>query len=232
MGIYKGIDQEWFPIISVDLTKANLSQLQAEADSFLEAKARLIHFEVSDGHFAPELTLGPPVIASIKTVLWKEVHLMIREPARKINSYLEAGANSIILQYETSPELEDLLMAIDSFYQEGQRVLRGVALSPSTRLEVLEPFLEDLDLVTLLTADPLSKALSPLSSIKERFTQLKNLIAKGPKRVLLAIEGQVNRESLKELSRLKADILVAGEGLFQETDPLKAFYDFNQILHQ
>ena len=133
------------------ILSADFARLAEEIARVEQAGIRMLHLDVMDGHFVPNLTIGPPVVASIRKVteLTLDVHLMIEQPERHIEGFIRAGANQISVHQETCPHLERTLRFIQS-----QGALAGVVLNPSTSLTTLDYVLDAADYVLLMTVNP------------------------------------------------------------------------------
>jgi len=200
------------------------SILSADFAALGEAIARVesggadqLHVDVMDGHFVPNLTIGPPVIESIRkrTRLPLDVHLMIEEPERWIETYVRAGADWLTVHAEACPHLQRTLNQIR---EAGARA--GVALNPSTGPGVLEYVLDDLDLVLVMSVNPGFGGQSFIPTTYEKIRKIRALLGKRP--VLVSVDGGVKREHAHPLAQAGAGVLVAGSAIFGAPDPGKA----------
>lgn len=178
------------------------------------AGADLLHVDVMDGHFVPNLTIGPPVIESVRkrTRLPLDVHLMIEEPERWVETYVKAGADYLTVHAETCPHLERALTLIR---ESGAR--SGVALNPATPPEVLQYVLDDLDLVLVMSVNPGFGGQSFIPTAYEKVRRLREMLGKRP--VLVSVDGGVKTENAGPLAQAGADVLVAGSAVFGAPDP-------------
>ncbi len=176
-----------------------------------------LHVDVMDGHFVPNLTIGPPVIEAIKkrTRLPLDVHLMIEEPERWVEIYARAGADLITVHAEASLHLQRILAQI----REAE-ARPGVALNPSTPPGVLEYVLGDLDLVLVMSVNPGFGGQTFIPTTYSKVRQLRALL--GGRDVLLSVDGGVNQRNAGDLARAGADVLVAGSAIFATADPAQA----------
>ncbi|HLF48478.1 MAG TPA: ribulose-phosphate 3-epimerase [Methylomirabilota bacterium] len=200
------------------------SILSADFAALGEAIARVesggadqLHVDVMDGHFVPNLTIGPPVIESIRkrTRLPLDVHLMIEEPERWIETYVRAGADWLTVHAEACPHLQRTLNQIR---EAGARA--GVALNPSTGPGILEYVLDDLDLVLVMSVNPGFGGQSFIPTTYEKIRKIRALLGKRP--VLVSVDGGVKREHAHPLAQAGAGVLVAGSAIFGAPDPGKA----------
>jgi ribulose-phosphate 3-epimerase len=196
-------------ILSADFAALGEAIARVEA-----AGADQLHVDVMDGHFVPNLTLGPPVIESIRkrTRLPLDVHLMIEEPDRWVETYVKAGADYLTVHAEASPHLERILSQIR---EAGAKA--GVALNPSTPPEVLEYVLEDLDLVLVMSVNPGFGGQSFIPTAYEKIRRLRTLL--GGRDVLVSVDGGVKVDNAEPLARAGATVLVAGSSIFGAPDP-------------
>ena len=178
------------------------------------AGADLLHVDVMDGHFVPNLSIGPPVIESIRkrTRLPLDVHLMIEEPERWVETYVKAGADYVTVHAEACAHLERALTMIR---EAGAR--SGVALNPSTPPEVLEYVLGDLDLVLVMSVNPGFGGQSFIPTTYEKIRRLRAMLADRP--VLISVDGGVKADHAGPLAQAGATVLVAGSAIFGAPDP-------------
>src|SRR3984893_9124438 len=196
-------------ILSADFAALGEAIARVEA-----AGADQLHVDVMDVHFVPNLTLGPPVIESIRkrTRLPLDVHLMIEEPDRWVETYVKAGADYLTVHAEASPHLERILVQIQ---EAGAKA--GVALNPSTPPEVLEYVLEDLDLVLVMSVNPGFGGQSFIPTAYEKIRRLRTLL--GGRDVLVSVDGGVKADNAGPLARAGATVLVAGSSIFGGPGP-------------
>jgi ribulose-phosphate 3-epimerase len=178
------------------------------------AGADLLHVDVMDGHFVPNLTIGPPVIESIRkrTRLPLDVHLMIEEPERWVETYVKAGADYLTVHVEACPHLERALSLIREVGAKS-----GVALNPSTPPEALQYVLDDLDLVLVMSVNPGFGGQSFIPTAYEKIRRLRVLL--GSRDILVSVDGGVKAENAGPLARAGATVLVAGSAIFGAPDP-------------
>ena len=196
-------------ILSADFAALGEAIARVEA-----AGADLLHVDVMDGHFVPNLTIGPPVIESIRkrTRLPLDVHLMIEEPERWVETYIKSGADCVTVHVEASAHLERTLTLIR---EAGAR--SGVALNPSTPPEVLQYVLDDLDLVLVMSVNPGFGGQSFIPTTYEKIRRLRAMLADRP--VLVSVDGGVKADNAGPLALAGATVLVAGSAIFGAPDP-------------
>jgi len=203
------------------------SILSADFAALGEAVARVeaggadqLHVDVMDGRFVPNITIGPPVLESIRkrTRLPLDVHLMIVEPERYIETFVRAGADVVTVHAETCPHLNRTLHQIR---EAGAKA--GVALNPSTPPEAIEWVLDDLDLILVMSVNPGFGGQSFIPSSYAKVRQTKTLVGTRP--VEISVDGGVTRDKAGPLTQAGATILVAGSAIFGAQDPAQAVKD-------
>jgi len=201
--------------IAPSILSADFCRLGDEVRAVEAAGADYIHVDVMDGHFVPNITIGPLVIEAVRkiTSLPLDVHLMIENPDRYIPDFAAAGADIIVVHAEASVHLHRSIQLIKSL---GKRA--GVSLNPATPLNVLEHILADLDMVVLMTVNP---GFGGQSFIGECLPKIKSLRAMLDKRGLeaeLEVDGGVKVDNIAGISHAGADVFVAGSAVFGSSD--------------
>jgi ribulose-phosphate 3-epimerase len=202
--------------IAPSILSANFAQLADEIQRVEVAGANIIHLDIMDGHFVPNITIGPPVVASIRktTSLPLEVHLMIEDPDAYIHSFVEAGANSISVHVETCKHLNRTLQLIKS-----HAVKAGVVLNPATSLSVLDEVLRSADYVLIMSVNPGFGGQEFIPSTFEKVERLKKIIQHRGLPVKIEVDGGVGLDNMCDLIRSGAEILVIGSQIFGTADP-------------
>ncbi len=196
-------------ILSADFAALGEAIARVEA-----AGADLLHVDVMDGHFVPNLTIGPPVIESVRkrTRLPLDVHLMIEEPERWVETYVKAGADYLTVHVEACAHLERALTLIREVGAKS-----GVALNPSTPPEVLQYVLDDLDLVLVMSVNPGFGGQSFIPTAYEKVRRVRAMLGDRP--ALISVDGGVKAENAGPLAQAGATVLVAGSAVFGAPDP-------------
>jgi ribulose-phosphate 3-epimerase len=203
--------------IAPSILSADFAALGEAIGRVEAAGADQLHVDVMDGHFVPNLTIGPPVIECIKkrTDLPLDVHLMIEEPERYIETYARAGADLLTVHVEACPHLQRTLTQIR---EAGAR--SGVALNPSTLPSVIEYVLDDLDLVLVMSVNPGFGGQSFIPTAYAKLRQLRALVE--GRQIELSVDGGVSPANAAALAQAGAGVLVAGSAIFGAADPAEA----------
>lgn len=193
-------------IVSPSLLSADLANLSSEIKAVEEAGADWLHIDVMDGHFVPNLTMGPAIVASIKKIthLPLDVHLMIENPQNYISAFKQAGADILTVHIET---LANTKAVLDQIHHLG--IKAGLSLRPSTPVTSIMPFLKDTDLVLVMTVHP---GFSGQKFIPESVKKIK-VIRKEVQ--LISVDGGINAHTKKECVDAGANVLVAGNYIFK-----------------
>lgn len=203
------------PKISASILAADFSRLGDEVRRIQSAGADMLHIDVMDGHFVPNMSLGPAVVQSIRkdSSLPFDVHLMIEEPSRFISAFVEAGADTVTLHADN---LHHLYPAIQQVKKLRKKV--GVALCPLTPLGTLEYLLQDVDLVLQMTVEPGFGGQPFMRSVLPKIRQAKRMIDSSGARAELAVDGGINESTAQLVVEAGADILVMGSAVFAKKD--------------
>ncbi|KMY56076.1 ribulose-phosphate 3-epimerase [Bacillus sp. FJAT-27231] len=208
--------------IAPSILSANFAKLGEEIKEVEMGGADWIHVDVMDGHFVPNITIGPLIVEAARpiTKLPLDVHLMIENPDLYIEAFAKAGADYITVHAEACPHLHRTIQLIRSF-----GVKPGVVLNPATPASVLEYIIEDIDLVLLMTVNPGFGGQSFIHSVVPKIREVKQMITAKGLDVLIEIDGGVNTETAKLCTDAGADVLVAGSAVYNKADRKQAIAD-------
>lgn len=203
------------PRIAPSILSADFTILGEEIKAVVKAGADLLHVDVMDGHFVPNITLGQPVVASIDraTDLPLDVHLMIASPERYIEEFRKAGADWISVHAEATSHLH---RAVQQIKEAGARA--GVALNPATPLSSLDAVLGDLDFVLIMTVNPGFGGQKFIRSMLEKIRTLRARIDDEGLAVDIEVDGGIKIDNAAEVARAGGDVFVAGSAVFQSKD--------------
>ena len=201
--------------LAPSILSADFSRLGDEIKAVEEAGADYIHIDVMDGHFVPNITIGPLVVEAIKNVtkLPLDVHLMISNPDKYIKDFIKAGSNILSVHAETCPHLQ---RTINHIRELG--IKPAVVLNPSTSLYTLEYILEEVDMVLLMTVNPGFGGQKFISSMIPKIKKLRKLIDEKRLPVELEVDGGINLDNISKVVKAGADVIVAGSAVFKSKD--------------
>lgn len=191
-----------------------------------DSRADYIHIDVMDGVFVPNITLGFPVIKSMRKLSTKtfDVHLMIVEPDRYIEDFKKAGADILSVHIEACTHLHRVIQKIK---QSGMQA--GVAVNPHTSISLLENIIADIDLVCVMSVNPGFGGQSFIEQTYSKISRLKELIIQKNSSALIEIDGGVTLDNASKLIAQGADVLVAGNTVFTSSDPIKTIEQLKNI---
>ena len=213
--------------IAPSILSADFSKLGAEIKSVEDAGADWIHVDVMDGHFVPNITIGPLIVEAARrsTSLPLDVHLMIENPERFIADFAKAGADLISVQVEACTHLNRTIQMIK---ESGLRA--GVVLNPSTPLSAIEWVLKDVDFIMIMSVNPGFGGQNFISSSLDKISTLRGMLQDRGLTPLIEIDGGVNEKTIKNISDAGADVFVAGSAIFKSPDYQKAISKFRAVI--
>jgi ribulose-phosphate 3-epimerase len=212
------------PLISVGILTADLMSLGSELKLMETAGVKLLHVDVMDGCFCPMMTVGPGFIKAVKTPLLKDVHLMIEEPLDKLESYVAAGADMITVHVESCRHIHRVLQKLGQMTNANdpnRGILRGIALNPSTPLDVIPPLMDELEMVFLLAVNPGWSGQKFIASTEGRISRLRQMLSETKKDILIGVDGGITRDNIANVARMDVDIIVTGSAVFDGKTPLE-----------
>jgi ribulose-phosphate 3-epimerase len=208
--------------VAPSILSADFARLGEEVETVLTAGARVVHVDVMDGHFVPNITIGPLVVGAVAPLVHGagalvDVHLMIEQPERYVETFAAAGADVITVHQETCPHLHRTLCQV-----RDTGAAAGVALNPSTPLETLADVLRQCDLVLVMSVDP---GFGGQSFIETSLDKLRRARAFLPEDVALEVDGGINAVNAGELVAAGANLLVAGSSVFDGHGAATRFHE-------
>jgi ribulose-phosphate 3-epimerase len=210
-------------LIAPSILSADFTRLGEEIKAVQEAGADWIHIDVMDGHFVPNITIGPLVVEAARraTYLPLDVHLMITNPELYITDFVKAGADLITVQVEACVHLNRTIQMIKE-----AGIQAGAVLNPSTSLDTIEWELENLDLVEIMSVNPGFGGQAFIPSSLAKISALKQMIIDKGLTTLIEVDGGVNSETIAEISQAGTDVFVAGSAIFGSDNYLQTINEF------
>lgn len=212
--------------IAPSILAANFASLGDAIRAVESAGVRIVHLDVMDGHFVPNISIGVPVVASLRkaTQLLLDVHLMIESPERYVEAFARAGADTLLIHEEATPHLNRVLAMAR---EEGCKA--GVVINPATPVDSLSEVLIDVDQVLVMSVNPGFGGQEFIPHSLNKIRQLRDLRARHNYSYRIEVDGGVGPENTAELVRAGVDILVAGTSIFHTPDPAEAVRRLQQI---
>jgi ribulose-phosphate 3-epimerase len=209
-------------IISPSILSCDFSKLGVQVEETGKTKAEYIHIDVMDGMFVPNITIGPCVVASLRShsKLVFDTHLMINEPIRYVEEFRKAGADIITVHAEACTDIEETLKAIK---KTGAKA--GLSIKPKTDPEVIRPFLPLCDMILIMTVEPGFGGQSFIYEAVENIKKVKEMITEASLSIPIEVDGGITTETIGIAAKAGAEIFVAGSAVYKKPDIAKAISD-------
>ena len=211
-------------ILDVDFTC-----LERELRKIESGGADLLHLDIMDGNFVPNISFGPKIVKSIKSItsLPLEVHLMVEKPENHIKSFIDAGGDIIIVHYETSKHLDRLIQIINE-----ADVKSGIALNPATPLSVIEYLINKIDVLLLMTVNPGFGGQKFIPEMITKIEKARKIIDNQKKSISLEVDGGINLDNISEVIKAGAEIIVVGQIISKSANPEMTIKKIKNIMNK
>lgn len=205
-------------IISPSLLSANFADLKKDIQEIEQTPATWLHYDVMDGHFVPNISFGYSILKDVSkiTKLFLDVHLMISDPLAYIDQFVDAGADLITFHYECYEDKNQTKQTIQQLKEKGVKV--GLSMKPATPVSAILPYLEDLDLVLVMSVEPGFGGQSFMPSSLDKIKALRDIIDEKHYTCLVEVDGGINKDTAKLVKDVGVDVAVAGSYIFKQTD--------------
>jgi ribulose-phosphate 3-epimerase len=213
-------------LIAPSLLSADFLHLEKDCRMLNESRADWFHLDVMDGHFVPNISFGPMIVDFIRkaTPKYCDVHLMIEKPEKYLDVFRKSGADNISVHIEACPDLHGTLRRIRDLGSHA-----GIAINPGTPVQDLAPYLQEADLICMMSVHPGFGGQAFIETTYEKIRTLKNMIQAVGANIKIEVDGGVGLQNAASIIEAGADVLVAGNSVFRATDPKAAIAALKEI---
>ncbi len=215
--------------LAPSILDVDFAHLEREIKKIENGGADLLHLDIMDGNFVPNISFGPRIVESIKSItsLPLEVHLMVEKPENHIKSFINAGGDIIIVHYETSKHLDRLIQNINE-----AGVKSGIALNPATTLSVIEYLINKIDILLLMTVNPGFGGQKFIPEMIAKIEKARKIIDNQKKSISLAVDGGINLDNISQVVKAGAEIIVAGQIISKSSNPEMTIKKIKNIMNK
>lgn len=220
------------PKIAPSILSADFMNLESQIKLIEDAGAGYIHVDVMDGHFVPNLTIGVPVVKQLARIarIPLDVHLMISNPLEQLPWYLAAGANMITMHVEAFDDADSMLRALDMVHEAGARA--ALSVKPKTPVSVLEPVIEQLDMVLIMSVEPGFSGQSYIEGSDKKVAEVVEMAKKHQVEPLIQVDGGIGLKTVAGVAQAGADVFVCGNAVYAAEDPAQALKEIEAAARQ
>jgi len=215
--------------LAPSILDVDFAHLEREIKKIENGGADLLHLDIMDGNFVPNISFGPRIVESIKSItsLPLEVHLMVEKPENHIKSFINAGGDIIIVHYETSKHLDRLIQNINE-----AGVKSGIALNPATTLSVIEYLINKIDILLIMTVNPGFGGQKFIPEMIAKIEKARKIIDNQKKSISLAVDGGINLDNISQVVKAGAEIIVAGQIISKSSNPEMTIKKIKNIMNK
>ncbi len=220
------------PKIAPSILSADFMNLESQIRLIEDAGAGYIHVDVMDGHFVPNLTIGVPVVKQLARIarIPLDVHLMISNPLEQLPWYLAAGANMITMHVEAFDDTDSMLRALDMVHEAGARA--ALSVKPKTPVSVLEPVIEQLDMVLIMSVEPGFSGQSYIEGSDKKVAEVVEMAKKHQVEPMIQVDGGIGLKTVAGVAQAGADVFVCGNAVYAAEDPAQALKEIEAAARQ
>jgi len=215
--------------LAPSILDVDFAHLERELKKIENGGADLLHLDIMDGNFVPNISFGPRIVESIKNItsLPLEVHLMVEKPENQIKSFIDAGGDIIVVHYETSKHLDKLIQTIN-----GAGVKSGIALNPATTLSVIEYLINKIDILLLMTVNPGFGGQKFIPEMITKIERARKIIDNQKKLISLEVDGGINLDNISQVIKAGAEVIVAGQIISKSANPEETIRKIKNIMNK